>query len=99
MVGSDAVNQCINGNYCGSLGRAAGAAFSAECWVTPDEGTETEPAAVDPAAYLTAVEGLITKDDTNWDGVNDIFVSSRFNYQDGWWIKGDDGLWAETDKP
>lgn len=21
------------------------------------------------------------------------------NYQDGWWILGDDGLWKETDKP
>lgn len=94
-----AVNKCINGNYCGSLGRVGGNAFSAQCWVTPDEGSETEPAAVDPAALLSGLEGLITDDNTSWDGVNDIFVSSRFNYQDGWWIKNEEAKWAETDKP
>lgn len=53
VVGSDATNLCIAGNYCGSLGRVDGVNFSLQCWVTPEEGSATAPAAVDPDTLLS----------------------------------------------
>lgn len=51
---------------------------------------------------LTGLEGLVNKVDVNWDGLDDLVVSPRFNWQDGWYTKiadGDDaGKWLETDK-
>lgn len=53
---------------------------------------------------MVAIEELITKTTVNWDGVDNIWVSSRFNHQDGWWIKEADdaaenaGKWVENDK-
>jgi hypothetical protein len=99
VVGSDATNFCMASNYCGSLGRVDGVNFSLQCWDTPAEGAATAPAAVAPDTLMTALEGLITPNDVNWDGIQNLFVSSRFNYQDGWWIKDVDDLWVENDKP
>jgi len=54
---------------------------------------------------MTEIEALITKTTTNWDGVQNMYVSSRFNWMDGWWIKEEDSSktnynkWVETDKP
>jgi len=49
------------------------------------------------------VQDMISKDDINgdnaWDGVQNLIVSSKSNYQDGWWIEGDDDKFTETDKP
>jgi len=42
--------------------------------------------------------GVITKNEP-WHGVENLFVSSRFNHQDGWWILNEENKWAETDKP
>lgn len=36
---------------------------------------------------MTDLEGLITKTTVSWDGHQDMIVSSRYNYQDGWFIK------------
>lgn len=75
-------------------------AFSVQCWNEPASGeTASAPAMVDAAAYMTDIEGLITKTTVNWDGVDNMIVSPRYNYQDGWWALDEgSGKWVETDK-
>ena len=46
---------------------------------------------------------MITKADDNgnfpWDGAQNLIISPNSNYQDGWWLEGDDDKFTETDKP
>jgi hypothetical protein len=93
-------NLCVSVNWCGALGRINSTPFSVECWVTPSDGsTATPPATVDPAAYLTAIEDLITEFNDNWDGIENILVSPASQYQDGWYILNSSAQWIEVDKP
>lgn len=103
-------NICVaEANQCGAAGRLGGKAFSIQCWADPAEGaTAVAPAAVDPAAIVTALDGLITKPVTHdWNdntqeskpALPDLLISPRFRYQDGWWIPNAQGVWTEIDKP
>jgi len=47
---------------------------------------------------LKAVQGLITKDTVDWK-LQNLYVSSEFNYQDGWWTVDANKKWTEVDKP
>lgn len=81
------------------MGRIGGVAYMVSCWTEVAEGeTPAQPADADPAQYMTDVEGLITKTTVNWDGITDMIVSPKFNWQDGWWVLTD-GKWVENDKP
>jgi hypothetical protein len=82
------------------MGRTGGVAFGINCWTAVAVGdTPTAPTDIaDLAADLAAIESVITKTTVNWDKENDLVVSPRFNYQDGWFIL-DDGVWVEKDKP
>lgn len=51
------------------------------------------------AGLMTDIEGLITRDIDNWNGIENIIVSSRFNHQDGWWVRNESDKWVENDKP
>ena len=102
----DPVDLCVNTEYgCGQIGRIGGVAYSINCWTAVAEGeTATAPANVDPAQYMTDIEDLITKTTYNWDGRNDIIVSPKFDFQDGWFYPieegaTDAGKWLEYDKP
>jgi hypothetical protein len=99
-------NKCIHDDACGALGRVAGTAWFAECWPTGN----TQPAAkATIAADLTALRDLISEklDSNNNDESYDwtkattqnLLVSPKYNYQDGWWIQDANSKWAETDKP
>jgi len=90
------------GDACGALGRRGGVAFMVQCWDTPANGeVAVAPAEVDVAAMLSGLEGLINKTDENWDGLDDLVVSPRFNWQDGWYTFSADGdnagKWVEND--
>jgi hypothetical protein len=78
----DPVDLCVNTeNGCGQLGRIGGVAYSINCWTAVAEGeTPAAPANVDPAQYMIDVETLITKTTYNWDGINDLIVSPKFNW-------------------
>jgi len=91
-------NLCVNTTYCGSLGRINNTPFALQCWATPESGTPVAPDTVDPAVYLAAIEDLITEEGVNWDGIENIWVSPKFQYQDGWWTLNSSGSWVETDK-
>lgn len=98
---------------CGSYGKSAGTIYHVKCWTVANAPlTPTAPemlSAETLAANFLALEGLITKElktddkenNTNptWANVTDMVVSSKFNFMDGWWIKGADGKWTETNKP
>lgn len=81
------------------MGKLAGKPFFIACYEDVAEGeTAVAPAAVDPAAYLTAMEEFITKPTYSWANFDDLIVSSRFAYQDGWFYLKE-GKWTEYDKP
>lgn len=81
------------------MGRIANVAYIVSCWTEVAAGeTPAAPSNSDPATYMTEIEDLITKTTMNWDGNEDMIVSPKFNWQDGWFIKDGD-LWVETDKP
>lgn len=98
-----AENYCVAKKYCGSLGRLNNVAWSLQCWETPTGVgggvVATAPEQVVPEDLLAGLDTVITKN-SPWEGVADLWVSSRFNYQDGWWIYNSETLkWTETDKP
>lgn len=101
MAEGDSSNICVADAYCKAIGKLNGVAFSLSCWATPAEGvTATQPADVNVADYLAQIKDLITKPTVapTWDAAQNLFVSPKFNFQDGWWIEGDDGKFTETDK-
>jgi hypothetical protein len=98
-----AENFCVAKMYCGSLGRIENVAWSLQCWETPEgQGSgvvASAPVQVVPEDLLTGLDSVITKGDP-WAGVANLWVSSRFNFQDGWWIYSSETTkWTETDKP
>lgn len=44
------------------------------------------------------LEGLITSEKP-WMDAQNLWVSSRYRYQDGWWTQNHEGKFVETDKP
>lgn len=85
---------------CGALGKLNTKPWSLECWAdVADGGTPVAPETVDPAAYLTAVEDLITKTTVSWEAENNLIVSPKFNWMDGWFTINTDGEYVEVDKP
>merc|ERR1712029_348882 len=96
----DPVDLCVNrDNGCGQMGRIGGVAYMISCWTPVAEGeTPTAPSNVDPAQMMTEIEDLITKTTYNWDGKDNMIVSPKFNWQDGWYFN-DGGSWTEYDKP
>lgn len=99
MKEGDSSSICVADTYCKAVGKLNGVAWSLTCWETPAEGvTATQPADVDPDAYLSEIEALITKENVTWKDDQNLFVSPKFNFQDGWWIENADGKFVETDK-
>lgn len=95
----DSSSLCVADAYCKAIGKLNGVTWSLTCWETPAEGvTATAPADVDTDAYLSQIESLITKDNVSWADDQNLFVSPKFNFQDGWWIENSDGKFVETDK-
>jgi len=98
-------NICLHEDLCNVMGRNDGRPFAAPCWEDPAEGEDpVQPDDVDAATWLAEMEDFITKETVNWDSANNLIVSPRFNYQDGWYILNDEfaevnpGKWDETDK-
>lgn len=80
------------------MGKLDGATFIASCWATPAAGeTATQPDDVDTDVYLSELEEFITKETVKWDSEEQLLVSPKFAYQDGWYTLVD-GKWKETDK-
>lgn len=99
-------SRCIHENFCGALGRVAGTAWFVECWV--NSGSQpTDKANI--GTLLTDLRDLISEkldenanaESYDWTktATQNLVVSPRFNYQDGWWIEDTSSKWAETDKP
>ena len=82
-------NLCVNETYCNALGRLNGVEWFLSCWADAEAGkTPVAPTKVDdPKKYLAAIEDLITKKNQDWNGLNNLFVSPKFQWQDGWWAE------------
>lgn len=81
------------------MGKLDGKSWYANCWETPAaDATATQPADVDTDDYLTKMEDFITKETVSFADIQQLFISPKYAYQDGWWeLK--DGKYVETDKP
>jgi hypothetical protein len=97
------VSYCVNKGFCGWLGKMAGESFWVSCWADPAQGEVlVPPALVDqiPAStYVKEIGVLITEFDyePKLHTVDNLLISSKFDYQDGWYILAD-GKWGEVDK-
>lgn len=97
-------NFCVDKSMCGWLGTKSGVSFLLSCWEEPEAGDlDVAPGLGEgkPSAMVLAIANLITKVDQEpkLETVDDLLISSEYNYQDGWYILSEEGLWTETDKP
>jgi len=113
-MGTVAKNYCIKETLCFTLGKVGGTAWSLQCWTDPADGeSSSAPAKVENLENLNALDFVLQKEpedgDTDtyangnpvWAETDNLWVSSKSNFQDGWWHSADPTQaksWIETDK-
>ena len=106
-----AKNYCVSDKNCGALGKKGGVAWSLQCWAdAANNESASVPAKVENKANLDALDlALQPRPDGDkyssgkpvWATTDNLWVSPRYNYQEGWYHTADptkEASWTETDK-
>lgn len=94
---ADTVNLCVAWNYCGSLGRINNVSWGMPCWADVEAGaTAVKPDDVDTDAWLTAMGEVLDLGDAAEK--EQLWISGRYQHQDGWWYLDANEKYQEVDK-